>query len=86
MSGHYVYILECSDKTLYTGWTGNIEKRVREHNNGKYGAKYTKSRRPVKLVYVEACASLSDVLKREAQIKRLSRKEKLSLIRKSGQT
>lgn len=80
MSSHYVYILECSDKTLYTGWTGDIEKRVQEHNNGKYGAKYTKSRRPVKLVYVEKCADISEVLKREAQIKKLSRGEKLQLI------
>jgi len=86
MGGHYVYILECSDKTLYTGWTRDVEKRVREHNTGKNGAKYTKSRRPVKLVYVEKAASLSDVLKREARIKRLSRVEKLLLIRKSGRT
>ncbi len=85
MSGHFVYILECSDTTLYTGWTGNIEKRIQEHNSGKYGAKYTKSRRPVKLVYVELCASLSEVLKREARIKKLSRREKLLLIRKTSE-
>ncbi|SEM44610.1 putative endonuclease [Syntrophus gentianae] len=80
MNSHYVYILECSDKTLYTGWTNNLEKRVQEHNSGRYGAKYTSSRRPVKLVYVERLASLSDVLKREGQIKKLSRKKKLQLI------
>ena len=49
----YVYILECSDKTLYTGWTKNIEKRIQEHNHGKVGARYTRSRRPVKPVYIE---------------------------------
>jgi len=86
MRGYYVYIAECSDNTLYTGWTLDVEKRVREHNNGKSGAKYTKSRRPVKLVYIEKCASLSEVLKREAQIKRLSRKEKLFLISEEGQS
>ncbi len=80
MNSHYVYILECSDKTLYTGWTNNLEKRVQEHNSSRYGAKYTSSRRPVKLVYVERLASLSEVLKREGQIKKLSRKKKLQLI------
>ncbi|OPY90624.1 MAG: GIY-YIG nuclease superfamily protein [Syntrophus sp. PtaU1.Bin208] len=80
INSHYVYILECSDKTLYTGWTNNLEKRVREHNSGRYGAKYTSSRRPVKLVYAESLSSLSDVLKREVQIKKLSRKKKLQLI------
>lgn len=83
MNGYYVYILECADKTLYTGWTRNVDKRIREHNTGKNGAKYTKSRRPVKLVYVEEAASLSEILKREAAIKGLSRKEKLLLICKS---
>ena len=77
----YVYILECSDKTLYTGWTKNIEKRIREHNYGKVGARYTRSRRPVKLVYIEACSTLSDALKREARIKQLSRTHKLQLIK-----
>jgi len=80
MSSHYVYILECVDKTLYTGWTSDLGKRVQEHNHGRYGAKYTASRRPVKLVYSEACSSLSDVLKREGQIKKLSRGEKQQLI------
>jgi putative endonuclease len=85
MNGHYVYILECSDGTLYTGWTSNIEKRVQEHNNGKEGAKYTRSRRPVALVYVETCASLSDALKREARIKQLSHGGKLELIKRDLQ-
>jgi putative endonuclease len=77
---YYVYIVECSDKTLYTGWTNNIEKRIQEHNSGKDGAKYTRARRPVKLAYVESFSSLSGALKREVRIKRLSRAEKLLLI------
>ena len=79
VTNRYVYIVECSDKTLYTGWTGNVEKRIQEHNSGGKGARYTRGRRPVKLVYVETCNSVSDALKREAQIKRLSRREKLLL-------
>jgi putative endonuclease len=77
---HYVYILECSDKTLYTGSTNNTEKRLREHNHTKAGAKYTRGRRPVKLVYVEACPTPSIALKREGEIKNLSRAQKLRLI------
>jgi len=80
---NYVYILECSDKSLYTGSTNNIEKRIKEHNNGKSGAKYTRARRPVKLVYVETCSTLSNALKREAEIKKLSRAQKLLLISNS---
>jgi putative endonuclease len=80
MNHYYVYILECSDKTLYTGCTHNIEKRIKEHNNGKNGARYTRSRRPVKLVYVENCPTLSDALKGEAQIKKLSKVQKMLLI------
>jgi putative endonuclease len=76
----YVYILECSDRTLYTGSTNNIEKRIQEHNNSRAGAKYTRARRPVKLVYVEICSTSSVALKREAEIKKLSRAEKLLLI------
>jgi putative endonuclease len=80
MNHYYVYILECSDKTLYTGWTHDIEKRIKEHNNGKNGARYTRGRRPVKLVYVESCPTLSDALKREAQVKKLSKVQKMRLI------
>jgi len=80
----YVYIVECSDRTLYTGSTGDIEKRIREHNSTRAGARYTRSRRPVKLVYVEACPTLSMALKREAEIKKLSRTQKLLLSRKTG--
>lgn len=77
---HYTYIVECRDKTLYTGWTTNLEKRVRAHNEGK-GAKYTKSRAPVRLVYYEQYETKQEALKREYAIKQLSRKEKLTLIR-----
>jgi len=76
----YVYILECADKTFYTGSTGNIEKRLQAHNSGKAGAKYTRGRRPVELVYVEHCPTLSMALKREAQIKKLSRAQKAALV------
>jgi putative endonuclease len=64
-SQYLVYILECSDKTLHTGWTRGINKRIKEHNCGKNGARYTRSSRPVRLVYVEGCATLSGTLKRE---------------------
>jgi putative endonuclease len=77
---NYVYILECADKTLYTGCTVNIEKRIREHNNSGAGARYTRGRRPVKLIYVEIYSSPSKALKREAEIKKLSRAQKLLLI------
>jgi len=76
----YVYIVECSDKSLYTGSTGNIGKRIREHNSSKAGAKYTRGRRPVKLVYVELCSTPSIALKRETEIKKLSRAQKLLLV------
>ena len=78
---YYVYMVECSDDTFYTGWTNNIEKRVREHNQGKGGAKYTQGRRPVRLVHVEMCLDLSSALKREYQIKKLSHGEKIQLTR-----
>ena len=79
---NYVYILECSDKTLYTGTTNNIEKRIREHNDTKAGARYTRGRRPVTPVYIECCPTHSIALRREAQIKKLSRAQKLLLIKK----
>lgn len=73
------YILRCSDQTLYTGWTNNIEKRLKAHNNGK-GGKYTRTRTPVELVYVEIHETKQEAMRREAQIKRLTRKEKQALI------
>jgi len=82
-NGLVVYILECSDKTLYCGWTSDLEKRLHEHNQGKNGAKYTRGRRPVKLVYQEPCLTRSDALKREREIKGLTRLKKLRLIQGS---
>lgn len=82
---HYTYIVECRDKTLYTGWTTDLEKRIRTHNEGK-GAKYTKSRAPVRLVYYEQYETKQEALKREYAIKQLSRKEKLALIHKNDVT
>ena len=76
----YTYILECSDTTLYTGYTSDLEKRLAEHNGSKLGAKYTKARRPVILKHFESFATKSEAMKRECEIKKLSRKEKLALI------
>lgn len=79
----WVYILRCADGTLYTGMAADVEQRLRVHNEGQ-GAKYTRSRLPVELVYREACESRSAALRREEAIKRLRRPEKLELV-KSGQ-
>lgn len=79
---YFIYILECADGTLYTGYTTDLEKRVVAHNASKTGAKYTRGRRPVTLIYKEAFRTLSKALKREIAIKRLSREEKLALIKK----
>lgn len=77
---HYVYMLECSDGSLYIGYTNNIDKRLDTHNRGK-GAKYTRSRLPCKLVYVEVYTSKQEAMSREWYIKhKLCRKEKLQLI------
>jgi len=75
-----VYILECKDKTLYTGITNNLENRLEQHNTGSEGAKYTRARRPVKCVYQEEQQNRSEATKREMEIKKLSRGEKLQLI------
>ena len=72
------YILLCADGTLYTGWTNDIEKRLAAHNAGR-GAKYTRGRRPVTLLYSEECASKREAMSREAAIKKLSRERKLLL-------
>ena len=76
--GHFIYILECADQTLYTGYTTDLERRVREHNSGS-GAKYTRGRRPVELVYSEEYATRSKAQQREYEIKQYSRQEKLEL-------
>ena len=77
---YYIYILECSDKTLYTGSTNDLEKRVLAHNTSKTGAKYTKVRRPVVLRYSEKFRTKSKALRRECAIKKLTRKEKLTML------
>jgi putative endonuclease len=75
----YVYMLRCSDNTLYTGTTNNLEKRVETHNSSPAGAKYTKARRPVVLVYSEEVAGRGAALSREAALRKLTRSEKLAL-------
>ena len=79
---YFVYILECVDKTLYTGYTNDVAKRVISHNTLKTGARYTKARRPVKLVYSKGCKTKSEALKREIFIKNMKREDKLKLISK----
>ncbi len=81
---YFVYILECSDETLYTGITKDVQKRLDEHNNSHKGAKYTKTRRPVKLLYKESSADRSSASKREYEIKKLTREKKLQLIGKTS--
>ena len=75
---HYVYVLRCSDDTFYCGYTTDVDRRVGEHNGQSKvaGAKYTNGRRPVQVIHTESFTSRSDALKREAEIKKMSRKEK----------
>lgn len=80
---NYTYILRCKDGTLYTGWTNQLEKRIRDHNEG-VGAKYTRARRPVELVYYERFETKEEAMKREYAIKRLSKKEKEKIINENG--
>ena len=78
-SGYYVYILRCADRTLYTGWTTDLERRLTMHNAGR-GAKYTRARRPVTLVYCESFNGKSAAMRRECAIKRMTRAQKCALI------
>lgn len=78
---NYVYIVKCSDGTLYTGWTNNLEKRIKAHNDGK-GAKYTKGRGPIELVYFEEFEEKVKAMKREYEIKKLNKVSKGKLISK----
>lgn len=78
-NSNYTYIVECSDGTLYTGWTTNLDNRIKAHNS-KTGAKYTRSRTPVKLVYYEEFATKEEAMSREYHIKQLTRKQKDELI------
>ena len=79
MADAYVYLLRCADGSLYCGWTNDLKRRVRAHNAGT-GSKYTRSRRPVTLVWYEKCESKQAAMSREWQLKRLSREEKIQLI------
>ena len=76
---NYTYILRCVDGTLYTGWTNDLEKRLTAHNSG-HGARYTRSRRPVELIYYEKFETKEEAMRRECAVKKLSRAEKLRLI------
>ncbi|MDG2491242.1 MAG: GIY-YIG nuclease family protein [Flavobacteriaceae bacterium] len=80
----WVYLVSCSDGSLYTGITTNVERRISEHNTSKKGAKYTRNKRPVRLVYSEVQSDRSTASKREYFIKKLSRDEKLKLIKKGS--
>lgn len=81
MIDHFTYILHCADGTLYTGWTNDLQRRLAAHNAGR-GAKYTRSRRPVTLVYWETFPTKTEAMRREWAIKHLTRAEKLELIRR----
>lgn len=77
---NYTYIVECQDGSYYTGWTNNLDKRIQAHNDGK-GAKYTKSKRPVKLVYYETFETKREAMQREYAIKQMTRMEKEQLMK-----
>ena len=79
MNENYTYILRCADGTYYCGWTNNLDRRLKAHNEGK-GAKYTRSRRPVALVYYEAFSTKEEAMRREYEIKQHPRKKKEELI------
>ena len=76
----YVYMVRCSDGTLYTGVTNDLQKRIEAHNSGKDGARYTRSRRPVKLVYSEEAGTKSAAAKLEYKIKKMTREKKMKLV------
>lgn len=80
----YCYILKCSDGTFYTGWTTDPQRRVVQHNKG-VGAKYTRARRPVELVYLQALSNRTEAMKREISIKKMKRGQKIKLIENAGQ-
>ncbi|MFA6428708.1 MAG: GIY-YIG nuclease family protein [Candidatus Buchananbacteria bacterium] len=82
---YYLYLLKCSDQTLYAGITTELKRRIDQHNNSKLGAKYTAYRRPVKLVYSKKFRNRSLATKAESEMKKLSRLEKLKLIRLAKQ-
>lgn len=77
---NFTYMVRCADETLYTGWTTCLERRLKAHNEGKAGAKYTRAKRPVELVYFEGYETKEEAMKREYAIKQLTRKEKIRLM------
>ena len=79
----FVYIVQCSDGTYYCGYTKNLKRRIKEHNNSKKGAKSLRGKKPVELKYFEKYETLSDALKRECRLKKYSRQEKMILIEKN---
>jgi putative endonuclease len=83
---YFIYLLRCKDGSLYCGYTNNLIKRIHEHNHSKLGAKYTKNRRPVELVYYEEFDTQSKALKREKEIKKLGKISKEKLVKSSIQT
>ncbi len=78
---NYTYMVRCGDGSLYTGWTNCLEKRLKAHNGDKSGAKYTRAKRPVTLAYYEGFATKEEAMKRECQIKKLTRKQKDALMK-----
>lgn len=84
MDQNYTYLLRCADGTFYCGWTNHLMERVRMHNEGR-GAKYTRGRRPVELVYYEEFATRQEAMRREYAIKRLSRKDKQLLMERGAE-
>lgn len=80
---NYTYIVRCSDGSLYTGWTNDLEKRIKKHNNGT-GAKYTRTRRPVVLAYYEEFQTKKEAMSREYMIKKLSKDQKEALVRRKN--
>ena len=81
---NYAYILHCADGTLYTGWTNDLERRLKAHNGGT-GGKYTRARRPVELVYAEALPDKTAAMRREWEIKQLTHQQKEKLLEQAGQ-
>ena len=81
----YVYILECSGQTLYTGITTDLKRRLEEHNSSTLGAKYTKGRRPLKMLYSRELPNKSEAQKEEYRIRKLTRQEKIDLIENKGE-
>lgn len=86
VSGWFVYIVECRDGSLYTGIAKDVEARIAQHNGGPGGARYTRGRGPVRLIYREAAATRGDATRREAEIKRLPRAAKLALANTASRT